>query len=235
MNKKFLTGTALILIATTLSGCSVHFDKDGIRIGSESKSEEVKSAKKAPKKQSSSSSAKAKSAQSSSKTEKSASKSSSSKKKTTKKNKSVKKQKKTKKTAQKALWNKKKDKKLEKFIGTWSETVSQIYEKYDGKHSLENLAGTTYPAVFKQRQFSLNDKNVTLDWSNNGRGKADYNVVAIYNDDFKDKNWHLTYLFCIHNKKPVVLLDQGKNVNPMILTKAQDKNLQNGFARIVKQ
>lgn len=230
MNKKFLSGTAIILLAGTLSACSVQFNKDGIRIGSETKSEKVSSVKKStPKKQSSTSEQKS-SEKSSSKAEKKPNKTS--KKKVVKKTKETKK---VKKTASKVLWNKKKDKKLEKFIDTWSESVSQIYEKYDGKHSLENLAGTTYPAAFSQKQFSLNNKTVTLKWSKDGKGKADYNVVAIYNDDFKDKNWHLTYLFCIHNKKPVVLLDQGKNVNPMILTKATDKNLQAGFAKIVKQ
>lgn len=234
MNKKFLSGTAIILLAGTLSACSVQFNKDGIKIGSETKSEKVSSVKKStPKKQSSTSKQKL-SENSSSKAENKSGKASS-KKKVAKKVKKTKETKKVKKTTSKVLWNKKKDKKLEKFIDTWSESVSQIYEKYDGKHSLENLAGTTYPKAFSQKQFTLNDKNVTLKWSNDGKGKADYNVVAIYNDDFKDKNWHLTYLFCIHNKKPVVLLDQGKNVNPMILTKATDKNLQAGFAKIVKQ
>lgn len=236
MNKKFLVGTALVLIAGTLSGCSIHFNKDGIRIGSETKSEEVKStqnkkAKKQAVKQSSTSSEKANSSSSSSVKANKKSVKKSKKKADTK----PKKTKKTKKTVQKVLWTKKKDKKLEKFIASWSDSVSQIYKKYDGKHSLQNIAGTTYPNVFKQKQFILNNKNITLRWSPNGAGKADYNVVAIYNDDFKDKDWHLTYLFCIHNKKPVVLLDQRKAANPMILTKAQDKNLQAGFAKIVKQ
>lgn len=235
MNKKFLAGTALLLLAGTLSGCSVHFDKDGIRIGSAAKTEKVKphknkNSKKQAVQQSSSSSSSEKASSSSSSSVKTNKKSVKKNKKKTDTNK-----KKTKKTVQKALWTKKKDKKLEKFIASWSESVSQIYKKYDGKHSLQNLAGTTYPNVFKQKQFNLNNKNVTLRWSSDGRGKADYNVVAIYNDDFKDKDWHLTYLFCIHNKKPVVLLDQGKAVNPLILTKAQDKNLQAGFAKIVKQ
>lgn len=238
MNKKFLAGTALLLLAGTLSGCSVHFDKDGIRIGSVAKTEKVKphknkNSKKQAVQQSSSSSSKQEKSQSSVKTKKK--KVDKKKKPKVTKAKKVKKTKKAKKTVQATLWDKKKDKKLEKFIASWSESVSQIYKKYDGKHSLQNLAGTTYPNVFRQKQFNLNNKNVTLRWSPNGADKADYNVVAIYNDDFKDKDWHLTYLFCIHNKKPVVLLDQGKAVNPLILTKAQDKNLQAGFAKIVKQ
>ena len=87
--------------------------------------------------------------------------------------------------------------------------------------------------MFTQRSFTLNNRNIELRWSPKGKNIAQYNVVAIYNDNFKDKNWHLTYLFCLHNKKPVVLLEQGHNTNPIIVTVAKDSVLKNSFAKIV--
>ncbi len=234
MKKRMLVGITALLVTTLLAGCSnIKFDKDGIRFGSSSKVEE-KAAKKSSSKSSSSSTAKTvkKAAVKPSKIkDKKKSKTSPEPKKTKKKKKVVKKvNSKKKKVA--TLWTGKKDQQLSSFVASWSQNLQQQYQKYDGQNSLKAINGLSYPDVFTQRSFTLNNRNIELRWSPKGKNIAQYNVVAIYNDNFKDKNWHLTYLFCLHNKKPIVLLEQGYNTNPIIVTVAKDSVLKNGFAKI---
>lgn len=233
MKKRMLVGITALLLTTLLTGCSnIKFDKDGIRFGS-SKVEE-KAAKKSSSRSSSSSTAKTvkKAAVKPSKIkDEKKSKTSSNLKKTKKKKKTVKKvNSKKKKSA--ASWTSQKDKQLSNFVAGWSQNLQQQYQKYDGQNSLKAINGLVYPDVFTQRGFTLNNRNIELRWSPKGKNIAQYNVVAIYNDNFKDKNWHLTYLFCLHNKKPIVLLEQGHNTNPIIVTVAKDSVLKDGFAKI---
>ena len=58
------------------------------------------------------------------------------------------------------------------------------------------------------------------------------NVVATANDNFK--NWHNTYLFCLKKDKPIILLDQSKNTNPIVVQVVNDKVLNKKFKQIVE-
>ena len=62
--------------------------------------------------------------------------------------------------------------------------------------------------------------------------KDDYNVLAIANDDFK--SWHNTYLFCLKSDKPVILLDQSRNGNPIVVKVVKDTSLNKIFSQLVK-
>ncbi|TGY17718.1 DUF4767 domain-containing protein [Lactobacillus intestinalis] len=232
MKKRMLVGITALLLTTLLTGCSnIKFDKDGIRFGSSSKVEE-KAAKKSSSRSSSSSTAKTiKKAPVKPSKIKDKKKSKTSSK--PKKKKKVVKKVNSKKKKSTASWTSQKDQQLNNFVASWSQNLQQQYQKYDGQNSLKAINGLSYPDVFTQRSFTLNNRNIELRWSPKGKNIAQYNVVAIYNDNFKDKNWHLTYLFCLHNKKPVVLLEQGHNTNPIIVTVAKDSVLKNSFAKIV--
>lgn len=233
MNKKILVGVSIALVAGTLSGCGIHFDKEGIRFGSQTKSEKVK-----PQKQSSNKINQSSSSQSKLEDKKTIKKEKlrKTKKKTVKKSTKKKITKKTKKKKNKTrnvTWNATKDQALADFITNWSAGINQAYQKYDGVQALKTNVGTIYPDVLSQRQFIINGQAVTLSWSPNLTGNAEYKVVAIYNDNFKEANMHYTYLFCFHNKKPIVLLDQGGNTNPITLIKTKNSNLQAAFKKIV--
>ena len=205
-----------LLLTATLSGCSqVHSGRDAITIGAK-KTESKK--KEAVKKQSSQKKIVPKK-----KTE--------SAKKTTKKVKKNKKVKKTKKTV-KTNWNKAKTNKLQIAVNKWSRAAGQRYRFYDGIHLLKTKKGATYPTVFTQNNFILNKKTIKLGYSSLGKNKYQYNVVAIANADFK--TWHNTYLFCLKKDKPIILLDQSKNTNPIVVQVVNDKVLNKKFKQIVE-
>ena len=92
--------------------------------------------------------------------------------------------------------------------------------------------GSFYPWAFKQRKFVLNKKPISIGYSPIGKNRYQYNVVAIANDNFK--NWHNTYLFCLKKDKPIILLDQSKNTNPIVVQVVNDKVLNKKFKQIVE-
>lgn len=134
--------------------------------------------------------------------------------------------------AKKTAWEAKKTKKLQQVVNKWSLKSGQQYTFYQGKKALKTKKGPSYPAVFKQKKFILKKKQIGIGYSPLGKNKYQYNVVAIANDNFK--SWHNTYLFCLKNKKPVILLDQSKNTNPIMVKTVEDQSLNQGFIKIYK-
>lgn len=211
MNRKILIGLTAVILATTLTGCSqVHFGKDAVTIGEVKKAKKTTVAKK--------------------------------------KTKPVKKQfldKKQVKPKQKAKPDKRKDKekatriwdaaktvKLKRKVNNWGKKSGQTYQFYDGKKSLKTKKGATYPKVLTTNRFILNKKTIEIGYSPIGKTEYDYNVLAIANDDFK--SWHNTYLFCLKDKNPIILLDQSKNENPIMVKVVKDRTLNKAFSKLIK-
>ena len=195
---------------TTLTGCSqIHFGKDAVTIGNVKKEKSTK--------------AKIKKAQSSSK-------------KTVPKKKKVVKKKATKKKVKVpkkkivSKWDIKKTQKLQKAVNQWGKAIGQSYRFYDGKRTLKTKNGPTYPDVLKKNRFLLNKKIIKIGYSPLGKNDYQYNVVAIANENFK--SWHNTYLFCLMKDKPVILLDQSKNANSVMVKVVKDKKLNKDFSKI---
>ena len=86
------------------------------------------------------------------------------------------------------------------------------------------------PKKDSKKKIKENKKNRTN--SPTGKAKYDYNVLAIANDDFK--SWHNTYLFCLKSDKPVILLDQSRNGNPIVVKVVKDTSLNKIFSQLVK-
>ena len=206
MNKKVLVGISTLFLMTTLTGCSqVHFGKDAVTIGSEKKESFQTKVKKAQ----------------------------SSSKKTVPKKKKVVKKKNTNKVTKKKIvnkWDTAKAQKLQKAVNQWGKAMGQNYRFYDGKRVLKTKNGPTYPDVLKKNRFLLNKKVIKIGYSPLGKNNYQYNIVAIANEDFK--SWHNTYLFCLMKNKPVILLDQSKNANPVIVKVVKDKELNKNFSKI---
>lgn len=143
-----------------------------------------------------------------------------------------------------ATWNAAKSQKLAAFMQSWGNTMNQQYKSY-GPGNNTNFYGIAVPQQFDQLLLKVNNQEVSMKWSKNGNGSADYNVVAIYcdSDSAQSMNEHL-YLFTIHNGRPVVLITQQTNGN---VDKAPDngpddglhfketanQDLKNGFNQIV--
>ncbi|WP_258380954.1 DUF4767 domain-containing protein [Lactobacillus helveticus] len=210
MNKKILVGISMLFLMTTLTGCSqIHFGKDAVTIGNVKKEKSTK--------------AKIKKAQSSSK------KTAPKKKKVVKK-KATKKKVKVPKKKIVSKWDIKKTQKLQKAVNQWGKAIGQSYRFYDGKRTLKTKNGPTYPDVLKKNRFLLNKKIIKVGYSPLGKNDYQYNVVAIANENFK--SWHNTYLFCLMKDKSVILLDQSKNANPVMVKVVKDKKLNKDFSKI---
>ena len=210
MNKKILVGISMLFLMTTLTGCSqIHFGKDAVTIGNVKKEKSTK--------------AKIKKAQSSGK------KTAPKKKKVVKKKVTKKKVKVPKKKIV-SKWDIKKTQKLQKAVNQWGKAIGQSYRFYDGKRTLKTKNGPTYPDVLKKNRFLLNKKIIKIGYSPLGKNDYQYNVVAIANENFK--SWHNTYLFCLMKDKPVILLDQSKNANSVMVKVVKDKKLNKDFSKI---
>ncbi|MGO1404133.1 MAG: DUF4767 domain-containing protein [Lactobacillus helveticus] len=127
-------------------------------------------------------------------------------------------------------WDIKKTQKLQKAVNQWGKAIGQSYRFYDGKHTLKTKNGPTYPDVLKKNRFLLNKKIIKIGYSLLGKNDYQYNVVAIANENFK--SWYNTYLFCLMKDKPVILLDQSKNTNPVMVKVVKGKKLNKDFSKI---
>lgn len=129
------------------------------------------------------------------------------------------------------LWNTQKDEQLEKFINQWAPTMHQSYEKYDGHNDLETGTGEKYPKDLGQT--TVNGSSDSIGWAPSGKGKYDYNVVALYN--YKRSGGptggHITYAFAFHDGQPVALVDQSTNGTPD-WTPTKNTDVSGNFAKI---
>lgn len=112
-----------------------------------------------------------------------------------------------------SLWNQSKNQKLASFMQKWGATMNQQYKSY-GPGNNTNFYGIAFPQQFDQILLKVDNQTVSMKWSNDGTGNADYNVVAIYcdSDTAQSMDEHL-YLFTFHHGDPVVLITQQTNGN----------------------
>lgn len=134
------------------------------------------------------------------------------------------------------LWNDNKNNKLNAYIMSWEKTLNQNYTEYSPSHPL-NYMGYEYPTIFPKQKITVQGQPVTVEWSNNGKGNKDYEVVAIYSDlkNTQAPSPHL-YFFTIHNERPVVLITQqtqGNDNNTVDFRPTENKDLANAFTAII--
>lgn len=131
-------------------------------------------------------------------------------------------------------WNKQKDQELAAFINKWAPTMHQSYQKYDGNTPLKTSVGITYPDGLSREQ--VDGQSGVMGWTPNGKGNYEYNVVAIYNYDGTEPPLpnRITYFFCFHDGKPVVLVDQTRDGDPSAHPTA-NQDVQSNFTRIADE
>lgn len=130
------------------------------------------------------------------------------------------------------LWNKSKDQQLDDFINKWAPTMGQSYTKYDGQNDLKTKTGMHYPSDLKDT--TVNGSNASIGWAPSGKGKYDYNVVALYNYNRPSVGeGHITYAFAFHDGQPVALVDQSTNGVPN-WTPTKNTDVESNFERIAQ-
>ncbi|OFI49589.1 hypothetical protein BG261_03130 [Floricoccus tropicus] len=103
------------------------------------------------------------------------------------------------------LWDDQKDKKFADFMNYWSEIMNQPYSQ--GKLGKDiDFFGLFFPSDIGKVPFSVDNKPVSMVFSPNGIGDADYVVVASYGYISQAKLTGYLYLFCYQNGQPIVLL-----------------------------
>lgn len=134
------------------------------------------------------------------------------------------------------LWNKTKEQKLAKFMQTWQSEMGQTYkETYNGDKP--DHMGFVFPDVIKDGKLNgkvkWGNRKINLTWSNNGENGNEFQIVEVATGGKSGTGFPTTYLFCLHNNRPVVFMTQTTNGGILYLQDTQNAELQAGFAEIV--
>ena len=136
------------------------------------------------------------------------------------------------------LWDKNKASQLETFVTQWGKTLGQEYKSYNPQNNV-SLYGTPLPqAVINGNwKMAINEAPVTVQWSEDGTGQADFNLVAVYSDvETGEYLGQHVYFFGFQNGQPKVYLtqqNQGNENNYLYFNETQNQQLKQGFSDIV--
>ncbi|WP_442760879.1 DUF4767 domain-containing protein [Paucilactobacillus nenjiangensis] len=127
----------------------------------------------------------------------------------------------------KTYWNSSKDKKLKNFMNEWDDG----YQQATRNHQLD-YHQISVPKDIKTTSFSMNDKEVTAEWSKRGTGTKDYEIVAAYTNYDSDVDNANLYLFTIHNDAPTILQTSSTS-EKLKVTTVHDEDLLTNFEKVV--
>lgn len=136
------------------------------------------------------------------------------------------------------LWDKNKASKLETFVTQWGKTLGQEYKSYNLQNNV-SLYGTPLPqaVINGDWKMAINEAPVTVQWSEDGTGHADFNLVAVYSDvETGEYLGQHVYFFGFQNGQPKVYLtqqNQGNENNYLYFNETQNQQLKQGFSDIV--
>ena len=142
----------------------------------------------------------------------------------------------------KLSWNDSKEEKLSDFMSDFGDKMDQDYDEYTGDEQLKTRAGEEYPDIFKDGKMKLVDdsdkdadegESIDIGWDPELKKKYDYQVVSIFNYNDDDAEQHITYLFCVHDNQPIVLVDQTTNGNYIAVKETANKDVKSSFADII--
>ena len=108
------------------------------------------------------------------------------------------------------LWDTNKTSQLETFVTQWGKTLGQEYKSYNLQNNV-SLYGTPLPSavIDGNWKMAINEAPVTVQWSEDGTGHADFNLVAVYSDvETGEYLGQHVYFFGFQNGQPKVYLTQ---------------------------
>jgi len=134
------------------------------------------------------------------------------------------------------LWNTAKEKQLAAFMKQWQTKMGQTYVgTYDGKQP--DHLGYIFPKAITSGEMagrvSWGKRPVELSWSTNGETGKEFQIVAVATGDKNGNGFPTSYLFCLHNQRPVVFMSQTTNGDTFTIQDTQNSELQAGFTKIV--
>ena len=136
------------------------------------------------------------------------------------------------------LWDTNKTSQLETFVTQWGKTLGQEYKSYNLQNNV-SLYGTPLPSavIDGNWKMAINEAPVTVQWSEDGTGQADFNLVAVYSDvETGEYLGQHVYFFGFQNGQPKVYLtqqNQGNENNYLYFNETQNQQLKQGFIDIV--
>ena len=136
------------------------------------------------------------------------------------------------------LWDSEKSTQLATFVTQWGKTLGQEYKSYNPQNNV-SLYGTPLPSavIDGNWKMAINEAPVTVQWSEDGTGHADFNLVAVYSDvETGEYLGQHVYFFGFQNGQPKVYLtqqNQGNENNYLYFNETQNQQLKQGFIDIV--
>ena len=136
------------------------------------------------------------------------------------------------------LWDSEKSTQLATFVTQWGKTLGQEYKSYNPQNNV-SLYGTPLPSavIDGNWKMAINEAPVTVQWSEDGTGHADFNLVAVYSDvETGEYLGQHVYFFGFQNGQPKIYLtqqNQGNENNYLYFNETQNQQLKQGFIDIV--
>lgn len=136
------------------------------------------------------------------------------------------------------LWDSEKSTQLAIFVPQWGKTLGQEYKSYNPQNNV-SLYGTPLPSavIDGNWKMAINEAPVTVQWSEDGTGHADFNLIAVYSDvETGEYLGQHVYFFGFQNGQPKVYLtqqNQGNENNYLYFNETQNQQLKQGFIDIV--
>lgn len=138
------------------------------------------------------------------------------------------------------LWDDSKAAELATFMQSWGQEMGQQYRSYDD-HVQANYYGLQVPQDIFDGKWTtvINQTPVSVEWSENGEGQADFQIVAIYSDiDHATPAGGHLYFFGFQQKQPKVLItqqNQGNQNNYLYFKETANESLKNAFIQLANR
>ncbi|MGN1272495.1 MAG: DUF4767 domain-containing protein [Lactobacillus sp.] len=137
-------------------------------------------------------------------------------------------------------WDDDKESQLADFMDSFGKKMKQDYDEYDGHDSIKTLAGEKYPDDLENHDVKLYSDDsskkqmIDIGWDPELEKDYDYHVVSIFNCNVGNPEDHITYLFCVHDDKPVALVDQTTNGDAIMVKETSNQDVRTAFANILE-
>lgn len=138
------------------------------------------------------------------------------------------------------LWDVSKSAERATFMQSWGQEMGQQYRSYDD-HVQANYYGLQVPQDIFDGKWTtvINQTPVSVEWSENGEGQADFQIVAIYSDiDHATPAGGHLYFFGFQQKQPKVLItqqNQGNQNNYLYFKETANESLKNAFIQLANR
>lgn len=138
------------------------------------------------------------------------------------------------------LWDDSKTAELATFMQSWGQEMGQQYRSYDD-HVQANYYGLQVPQDIFDGKWTtvINQTPVSVEWSENGEGQADFQIVAIYSDiDHATPAGGHLYFFGFQQKQPKVLItqqNQGNQNNYLYFKETANESLKDAFIQLANR